>query len=444
MFDSIMCIPPCFATNGCTVTNGLGPAAVPTIHHDDHPHEVLLRQRLAALSGVPDVREILPDWQPLQHLPARFVACAGQFSDAVAVEFWATPAGPPQCLTYRQLREQAQALAHRLAPRVASESVVVLHLPHGLDLLVAFLGGTLSGAAVACVDVTLPPAKLAFIVEDTAAAALLTHRALHADDPPRSRPDMFTIFLDDPLEAPLAVDSAGLPVVADGSLAYVIYTSGSTGNPKGVCLEHGAVANYAAIEQGLLRVRPGDRVLQMQSMSFVAGPFDCWRAWLGGATLVHCAKEFKRLGPDLVPFMERARVTMFKATPTILRMMRDLRAGPAEDRLPDLRVFISSGEALTEEIVEDFVGPHHLLLNTYGPTETCSNITVWSSEGRGVWQGCVGWQCWSRGGPYVVRRGADVWFHTDRPEEGEVAVHSMTKDAHSSAHQEGPWTALSH
>ena len=40
--------------------------------------------------------------------------------------------------------------------------------------------------------------------------------------------------------------------------------------------------------------------------------------------------------------------------------------------------------------------------------------------------------------------GADVWFHTDRPEEGEVAVHSMTKDAHSSTHQEGPWTTLSH
>ena len=107
----------------------------------------------------------------------------------------------------------------------------------GVEMVVALLAALKAGAAYVPLDPTYPPERLAYMLEDSAPAALLTHDAATA-----------TLALHSPAVPILNLDRDALQwaaqsphnpsLVSDGQdtqrLAYIIYTSGSTGNPKGV------------------------------------------------------------------------------------------------------------------------------------------------------------------------------------------------------------------
>src|SRR5437763_16920915 len=75
--------------------------------------------------------------------------------------------------------------------------------------------------------------------------------------------------------------------------------------------------------------------------------------------------ETTRLGPDLVAWLRRERVTMFCPPPTLLRTTG---CTDPERELPDLRFLYVGGEALTADVAERWA-PGRCLVNGYGPTE---------------------------------------------------------------------------
>src|SRR4030095_2075199 len=114
-------------------------------------------------------------------------------------------------------------------------------LKRSADMVAAVLAVTKAGAAYVPLDPAYPKDRLAFMLDDTKAALVLTQWSL-VDRLPADPARMVNL---DRIEAELA-QLPGTPLGrthTPEAVAYVIYTSGSTGKPKGVVVRHRAAVN---------------------------------------------------------------------------------------------------------------------------------------------------------------------------------------------------------
>jgi acyl-coenzyme A synthetase/AMP-(fatty) acid ligase len=136
--------------------------------------------------------------------------------------------------------------------------------------------------------------------------------------------------------------------------AFVIYTSGTTGDPKGVQQAHrwliGAGDPY---NREMVRMSADDVCYQPQDWSFIyplgAG---CLYPLMEGAAIV---VPHGRFTPEAAfETIERHRVTILAAVPTIYRMMLALPDAERRYRLDSLRACVSAGEALPADTFNEF------------------------------------------------------------------------------------------
>src|SRR5207245_2194931 len=163
-----------------------------------------------------------------------FQAQADARPNAVAVAFGTEKA------TYLELEQRANRIARHLrAQGVRPESRIALLLPRSTDTYAAILGVLKAGAAYVPLDAEVPADRVAYILEDSGAEALLTTADLAE---PHAAYRGAVVRMDADLAGIDAQSPARLPHNAVGvgprDLCYVIYTSGSTGRPKGVMIEH--------------------------------------------------------------------------------------------------------------------------------------------------------------------------------------------------------------
>ncbi|WJV45639.1 non-ribosomal peptide synthetase [Streptomyces flavofungini] len=149
--------------------------------------------------------------------------------------------------------------------------------------------------------------------------------------------------------------------------AYVIHTSGRTGAPKGVVCTHAALANVARAQRAVFGIVPGTRVAQVAPWCVDAALFEMVLALTAGACLCVATPDDRYPGPPLERFLTRARVSAAVLTPSSLRALRP-------DRVPDLRLVVSAGEALLPDLARTWAARGRLV-NAYGPTEA----TIWST-----------------------------------------------------------------
>jgi non-ribosomal peptide synthetase component F len=190
-----------------------------------------------------------------------------------------------QQLTYAELNQQANQLAHHLQELGAGpESRVALCLERSLDMVVALWGVLKSGAAYVPLDPEYPQQRLAYMLEDSQPAVLLTHTSLLAQLP-RQRPT--TVCLDQAGEE-LQRQPVNNPQreLRPEHLAYLIYTSGSTGQPKGAMNEHRSVLNRLGWMQAEYQLMAEDRVLQKTPFSFDVSVWEFFWPAVAGAELV--------------------------------------------------------------------------------------------------------------------------------------------------------------
>jgi non-ribosomal peptide synthetase component F len=99
-----------------------------------------------------------------------FEAQVEKSPDATAVIFL----DPPTQLTYRQLNQRANKLAHYLRNLgIGPEVLVGIHMERSLEMIIALLGVLKAGGAYVPLDPAYPPERLAFILEDTKTALKL-------------------------------------------------------------------------------------------------------------------------------------------------------------------------------------------------------------------------------------------------------------------------------
>jgi amino acid adenylation domain-containing protein len=288
---------------------------------------------------------------------------AAQRPDAVAVVFEQVQ------LSYAELNARANQLAHYLGRLgVGPEGLVGIATERSLELVIAVLGVLKAGAAYVPLDPSYPPERLAFMLQDSGVAVLLTQAHLLERLPAHSA-QAVCLDSDWPTIAQQPVSNLHLPISPE-HLAYVIYTSGSTGQPKGAQLRHRGLCNLSRWQRGAFRVTAQARVLQFSPFSFDASVWEKAMALGNGARLVLARQATLASGAELARLLKEQGITHVTLPPSVLSVL-----DPQD--LPDLQVVISAGEACSRELVQRW-GAGRVFVNAYGPTETtvCASAAV--------------------------------------------------------------------
>ncbi len=285
--------------------------------------------------------------------------------DAIAVVF------EDRHLTYQELNQRANQLAHYLKERgVGTEVLVGICLDRSLNLIVALLAILKAGGAYIPLDPNYPPERLELMLSDSKASVLLTTSNLQ---PQSSDRQIQLIYLDTHwTEIATHNDSNPNNPVQPEQLAYTIYTSGSTGTPKGVMVTHCSLVNaYWAWESAYkLRTRTRSH-LQMANFSFDVFTGDLVRALCSGSKLVLCPREFLLSPPQLYQLMREQAVDCAEFVPAVIRNLVEYLEKTAQ-HLDFMQILVVGSDSwYVQEYLsfQRFCGPQTRLINSYGVSE---------------------------------------------------------------------------
>ena len=289
-------------------------------------------------------------------------------------------------LTYRELNERANQLAHYLRERgVGPDTLVGICVERSTQMIIGLLGILKAGAAYLPLDPTYPLERLHFMLEDTRAQMVVTVEAL-ADALPSLAALPLCLDTDWPLIAGHDVDNPRDVDPASDNLAYVTYTSGSTGLPKGVAVPHRGVVRLVR-DNHYAHLDPNEVLLQFAPLSFDASTFEVWGSLLNGARLVIMPPGKQSLA-ELGQVIRRQGVTTLWLTAGLFRQMVDEQL----DDLSGLRQLLAGGDVLSAVHVRKFLeaeGNNCVLINGYGPTESttfacCHPVAMKDTDGSSV------------------------------------------------------------
>ncbi|WP_449434129.1 amino acid adenylation domain-containing protein [Pseudomonas putida] len=336
-----------------------------------------------ALLDDADRQRILSGWNqtqmayPAEHSVYRlFEQQVARTPEAVALRF----AG--QTLSYAELNLRANQLAHALREQgVGPEVLVGMAMPRGPQMIIGLLAIFKAGGAYVPLDPDYPAERLAYMIEDSGLALLLSETAVLARLQVPAQ--VATMCLDATHLQHHPVANLAVDVDADHP-AYVIYTSGSTGRPKGVSVRHGGLLNFLASMAMQPGIEASDRVLALTSLSFDIAALELYLPLLHGASVVLLGEQQNKDPFALLQVIEQQAVSVIQATPSTWRMLLD-NAAPEALRGKKL---LSGGEALSAELAQRLITQAGHVWNLYGPTET----TIWSglervSDSRQAWLG---------------------------------------------------------
>ena len=303
--------------------------------------------------------------------------------DAIAVVF------EDQQLTYRELNQRANQLAHHLRSLgVGPEVLVGICMERSLEMMVGLLGILKAGGAYVPLDSAYPQERLALILEDAKPLVLLTQKHLVAELP-KHRAKVVCIDADWEIHTFSSAQENPISSVTAENLAYVIYTSGSTGTPKGVLITHQALVNHTIAAAKAYQLQPEDRILQFASISFDVAAEELFPSWLSGSTVVIRPNRILAFA-NFLQFLEQEKLTVLNLPTAYWHdWVSDL--AQTEAPLPStLRLVIVGTEqtlpeklALWEKLVGDLYhklpGGHLRIrwLNAYGPTEATIGATIY-------------------------------------------------------------------
>ncbi|MEV4969329.1 amino acid adenylation domain-containing protein, partial [Streptomyces sp. NPDC053808] len=271
-------------------------------------------------------------------------------------------------MPYAALDDRANRYAHHLRSLgVGRESVVGVLLDRGPDLVAALLGVWKAGAAYLPMDPAAPADRIAHMLTDARAAAVVTHSA-YEDRLPASGTTR-RLFTDrDGFAIGGWPRTAPSRTAGPDDLAYVIYTSGSTGLPKGVLVPQRGLANHVRWAVDELAREGTTGAPLFSSIAFDLVVPNLWAPLLAGQA-VHLLPQDVDLGELGETLAASGPYSFVKLTPAHLDVLtHQLSAEQARALAP---VLVVAGEALTRRVVRAWrrLAPQTRLVNEYGPTE---------------------------------------------------------------------------
>ncbi|MEU3648454.1 non-ribosomal peptide synthase/polyketide synthase [Lentzea sp. NPDC034063] len=309
--------------------------------------------RLDLLTGT-EQEQLVVSWNdtdvvvPPATWPELFEQQVAKTPDATAVVF------QDQELTFAELNARANRLARYLIDNgAAPERFVAVSLPRSADVVVAILAVLKSGAVYLPLDPELPPDRIDFVLRDAQPVVVV-----------------------DSIPA-LDGSAVNLDIEADGA-AYCIYTSGSTGVPKGVVVDHRALAELShdhRTEFGAAQGNERMRVALTSAFSFDAS-WDGLLMMADGHEL-HLIDDVLRLDPEaLADYVVSRRIDLVDSTPSHVQQL--VLAGLFAGGRHQPSVLMLGGDAVDQALWRELSAIEGTVAyNHYGPTETTVDV-VWT------------------------------------------------------------------
>ncbi|MGE8001279.1 amino acid adenylation domain-containing protein [Lysinibacillus sp. NPDC093190] len=276
-----------------------------------------------------------------------------------------------ETLTYKELNEKSNQLARYLKKNgVGIGDFVAISLDRSLEMIIGLLSILKAGAVYVPVDPSLPETKINYILDDTKASIILINKTWNYNCLEIDALCIDTINYSDE-----SISNLDLLINSE-DLMYVIYTSGSTGNPKGVMVQHGAVANRLIWMGEYYGFNSKDIILQKTPFSFDVSVWELFLPLIAGARVVFSKPEGHKDSQYLISTIKTEAVTTVHFVPSMLNaFLENEEVGTC---ITLKRVFCS-GEELTKNQQRKF----HQLLNSelhnlYGPTEAAIDVTHWT------------------------------------------------------------------
>ena len=291
---------------------------------------------------------------------------------------------PQGVLTYTEFLAAVDRLAqYLLRGGCAKGTWIATCLPRGIDAVVAQAAILSIGAIYVPVDPTYPTSVLSAMLRGESPVRFVGYRA--AVDACLAAAEGIGIVLDD---AETLANIAKLPaeparvelLPQDG--AYVIHTSGSSGTPKGVLVNHAAIAN-STLARWERYEQPVTGFLMVSPMFFDSSLAGIWWTLSQGGTL--------ELAPqDPASLLTRLRIALTDPEPRVSHtLLTPTLYSRALDGLTGVDTALSTvvvaGETCSEALVlrHHRLLPHVALVNEYGPTEAgvwCSSAVLRAGE----------------------------------------------------------------
>ncbi|RAJ76608.1 non-ribosomal peptide synthase protein (TIGR01720 family)/amino acid adenylation domain-containing protein/thioester reductase-like protein [Chitinophaga dinghuensis] len=274
-----------------------------------------------------------------------------------------------QTLTYQQLDEKANQLAHYLREKGVRENTFVpVCMERSAEMIIGILAVLKAGGAYVPVDPAYPQHRISFMLQDTQAEVVVSNIA---DTLSLHQYTNATIIGVRQL-ADILHQYPVTPVVTalqPQDLAYVIYTSGSTGNPKGVTIAHQQLVASTLARKNYYG-NTGTALL-VPSFSFDSSVAVIFGTLCTGGRLIVCKEETLKDAETVKQLL--TRTDMILCVPSYYRFL--LEEGLLQEAA--LSTVILAGEALDLSLTQRHFREvkKAALYNEYGPTE----CTVWSS-----------------------------------------------------------------
>ena len=324
------------------------------------------RYESVSLLGAAEREQILKQWNRTQSdlshsdrpLHQWFEVQAERTPDSVALIF------AKQRLTYRELNERANQLAHHLRSLgVGPEVRVGIMLSRSPLMLLGLMAVLKSGGAYVPLDPNYPHERLSFMLADADVKVLLTETDLVQRLPPTHAK---IVALD--TDWPVQCDVENPHYHSHGeNLAYVIYTSGSTGIPKGVAITHRSASAFVAWAIDFFKSKRLQAVLASTSINFDLSVFELFVPLSVGGCVILAENALQ------LPALESAsEVELINTVPSAIAELVRQRAVP-----PSVRTVNLAGEALSRRLVQDIyaLGTIDEVINLYGPSEDTTYTT---------------------------------------------------------------------
>lgn len=305
-------------------------------------------------------------------------ARAGQKPDTIACQFKEHPDEMTLSISYRELNNNANRIAHSLREiGVESGTIVAIMIPRSPEMLYGILGIIKAGGVYLPLDPNYPNERVRFIMKDSASSVLMvsnrttSERTFNLSGFEGAVLNIHDIPVDSSHQNPEHMPHPHQPV-------YVIYTSGSTGLPKGVLIKHKSVMNILYCLQDLYPLESDDVYLLKTNYTFDVSVTELF-GWLFGEGKLQILPDGHEKDPDAIAStIDEFKITHINFVPSMLSSFLDTLQFEQTVSLRSMKYIFVAGEAFTPQLLEKL---KRLKLpvrieNIFGPTEA----TIYSSK----------------------------------------------------------------